>query len=1138
MNILLVSECDKRALTETRRILDQFAERRGERTWQTPITRDGLDTLRKLLRKTARKNTAVACHWIRGRDHSELLWIVGNAGRFNAEGAVPTNTTTRNVLRSEDENDWHTAQDIRLLAQLGALLHDLGKASVAFQERLRGDRRERNLYRHEWVSLRLFLAFVGDDNDEGWLKRLASGEGNLEADWVAERRYLRDGVDAGIERYPFRELTSRAPLAAAVAWLIVSHHRLPVKPAFYDDGQQAWLGKKAKGFQRAWVETPLAEVAHDWNEIAPHCSPNEAKPYWQLAGELPVVHSAWQSQARRVAKALLELQARRGSDWLGNPYVMHLARLSLMLADHHYSSLKVDGNDDPVIERKRFVQPNQTIFANTRKDKRGNTQRNQSLLEHLIGVGYNASLVAHALPNFERHLPRLAHHRGLRKRSSNPRFAWQDKAFDAATSLREAAAEHGAFIVNMASTGTGKTLANARILYALAKPEIGLRMSYALGLRTLTLQTGRSYRRDLGLGDDELAVLVGGSANRALFEYYETQAEASGSASVQDLLEEDSHVVFEGAEADHPLLSRAHADADIRRLLSAPVLTCTVDHLAPATESLRAGRQIAPMLRLMSSDLVLDEVDDYDLDDLPALTRLVHWAGLLGSRVLLSSATLPPALVEGLFMAYRAGRRHYRANRGAVHVAADAALGVPCLWVDEFGKPQAETCHDDEGFSAAHARFVERRVGKLKQADPLRIAELLPVPIAARQPEARIHAAFAGLLRAACLRLHDAHAGIDPVSGKRVSFGIARMANIHPIVEVARALVAGDMPADTRLHLCVYHSRFPLLQRSAIEAMLDTTFNRRDADGVWKLPEIRAAIDDHPEQNHLFVVLASPVCEVGRDWDADWAVAEPSSMRSLIQLAGRVQRHRCQPPQSPNVLVFDTNLKGIQQGNGREAVFIKPGFEKASATDNRFLLASHSLNVLLSEDEYRHLSAVPRIQPRASLEPRKRWVDLEHARLRAELLPDATATASSGSTRKPRLQATACWQHPQAMLTGLLAQQQPFREDNLETTTLVWLPGEEDEDTLKAHRVEELRNGKRGQKLYLSASDRLRDGSVEPAAGISRWGDFDLMELLQDQAEAQELSLRQAAEKFTTVEVRESGQGWHWYPWFGCVNRQ
>ena len=93
MNVLLVSQCSKRALTETRRILDQFAERRGERTWQTPITQAGLDTLRKLLRQTARKNTAVACHWIRGRDHSELLWVVGDARQFNDQGAVPTNTT-------------------------------------------------------------------------------------------------------------------------------------------------------------------------------------------------------------------------------------------------------------------------------------------------------------------------------------------------------------------------------------------------------------------------------------------------------------------------------------------------------------------------------------------------------------------------------------------------------------------------------------------------------------------------------------------------------------------------------------------------------------------------------------------------------------------------------------------------------------------------------------------------------------------------------------------------------------------------------------------------------------------------------------------------------------------------------------
>ena len=145
MNILLVSQCDKRALKETRRIIDQFAERRGDRTWQTAITKDGLDTLRRLLRKTARKNTAVACHWIRGVDHTELLWIVGNRSQFNAQGATPTNTTQHDILRSRDENDWRTGEDIHLLAQMAALLHDLGKASISFQQRLQGQRLEKNL---------------------------------------------------------------------------------------------------------------------------------------------------------------------------------------------------------------------------------------------------------------------------------------------------------------------------------------------------------------------------------------------------------------------------------------------------------------------------------------------------------------------------------------------------------------------------------------------------------------------------------------------------------------------------------------------------------------------------------------------------------------------------------------------------------------------------------------------------------------------------------------------------------------------------------------------------------------------------------------------------------------------------------
>ncbi|WP_238455971.1 type I-F CRISPR-associated helicase Cas3f [Azohydromonas lata] len=660
MNVLLISQCEKKALTETRRILDQFAERRGDRTWQTAITQEGLDTLRRLLRKTARKNTAVACHWIRGLDHSELLWTVGDARCFNAQGAVPTNTTSSNVLRTQDENDWHSGEDIDLLSALAALLHDLGKSCLAFQERLKNKWEGRNDYRHEWVSLRLFEAFVGDDDDATWLARLCGPDaGRLDA-WITEHfeNELRDGL-VPEPKPPFASLAGR-PLAQAVGWLVVTHHRLPVMPGNVDaeTGKRPWLGVKLDNITSRELANVLAQIQSTWNELPQSEERGRIKAYWTFPQGLPVTTPHWQRQAARIARRLLcRLQhADRGAGyaWLAEPYVMHLARLSLMLADHHYSSLEGKHAE------RVTVPAGCSLLANTCRDG----SPNQTLDEHLIGVAKASREIAHALPRFAQALPRLGKCRALRQRASDERFRWQDKAADLAATLRERSRRQGAFIVNMASTGCGKTLGNARVMHALADPVLGLRCAFAMGLRTLTLQTGREMRAKLGLGDDELAIRVGGAASRELFEHYEAKAEKTGSASRQELLDEEAEVDFEEGRDGDPLLRRVFKDPMARRLLEAPVLVCTIDHLTPATESQRGGRQIAPMLRLLSGDLVLDEPDDFGLEDLPALTRLVHWAGLLGSRVLLSSATLPPSLVQGLFEAYRHGRAHFNRHRG------------------------------------------------------------------------------------------------------------------------------------------------------------------------------------------------------------------------------------------------------------------------------------------------------------------------------------------------------------------------------------------------------------------------------------------------------------------------------------------
>ncbi|MBP6618033.1 MAG: type I-F CRISPR-associated helicase Cas3, partial [Burkholderiaceae bacterium] len=1050
MNVLLISECDKKALTQTRRILDQFAERRGERTWATPITRDGLDTLRRLLRQSARKNTAVACHWIRGLDHSELLWVVGDRSRFNTQGAVPTNTTQRNVLRGNDENDWHTGQDIHLLAALAALLHDLGKASQAFQMRLRGQlttadgRPERNQYRHEWVSLRLFEAFVGTDDDATWLARLVNPTPEDDSTWLDWQagRLQRDGMDANVQP-PFVRL-AHAPLAQAVGWLVLTHHRLPVAPP-KDDQKEAHhrLGNKV-----AWVGSPdtlhrvLEQVGADWNERTDGGDPDHHLPlYWNFDPHgLPVTTDAWRKQAAKLAQRLLTLcsQPDKGNglgDWLGNPYVMHIARLSLMLADHHYSSLGLDKTTGQPVAGRVPGQTDYPLFANTHASvpRRSDPhQRNQTLDEHLLGVARHSATVTHALPKFETHLPRLGDCKPLKKRAKDERFRWQDKAADLAASLRTRSAEHGAFIVNLASTGCGKTLGNARIMYALADPAQGMRCAFAMGLRTLTLQTGRAFRDLLGLADDELAIRVGGSASRALFEHHERLAEQTGSASAQALVEEDGHVVFEGNHEAHPVLQRVLHDPQAAKLLVAPLLVCTIDHLTPATESQRGGRQIAPMLRLMSGDLVLDEPDDFDLADLPALTRLVHWAGLLGARVLLSSATLPPALVAGLFAAYRAGRTQFARNRGQrPGVSVPTSPPICCLWVDEFGTHAAD-CADNKTFASAHHLFATRRTQHLAQAaehEVRRRATLIPLDMG--KLPVRDHAArFAQLACKAALALHARHHSIDPRSSsiggaKRVSFGLIRMANIEPLVNVALALYQQGVPQGVRIHLCTYHSQYPLLLRSAIEQQLDQALNRRQPDAVFSLPDIRQRIDAHPEADHLFIVLGSPVTEVGRDHDYDWAVVEPSSMRSLIQLAGRVRRHRTGACTSPNLSVLATNLRHWKNHDPGKPAFCKPGFEAP-----HFLLNSHDLHTLLRPHERDVIDSHPRLLAAmpADFKRNDRLVDLEHACMRDTMLPSSTC-----------LNAASWWHLPvaDALLTAVLPQQQPFRHDTTPTEDVV-----------------------------------------------------------------------------------------------------
>ena len=646
----------------------------------------------------------------------------------------------------------------------------------------------------------------------------------------------------------------------------------------------------------------------------------------------------------------------------------------------------------------------------------------------------------------------------------------------------------------------------------------------------------------LGLGDDDLAIRVGGSASRALFEHFERQAEATGSASRQALLDENSYVTFEGNHDAHPLLRRVMHDPQVHSLLAAPLLVCTIDHLTPATESARGGRQIAPMLRLMSGDLVLDEPDDFDIEDLPALTRLVHWAGLLGARVLLSSATLPPALVQGLFEAYRNGRQHFQRNRGERGErpgTAETAPDVCCAWFDEFNQSQAD-CADASAFATAHQTFAVKRYERLAKAEVRRRCELLPLNLGTNREQQPTQ--FAELALNAALALHAQHHIIDPQSAKRVSFGLVRMANIEPLVKVALALYRLGAPESVRIHLCTYHSQFPLLIRSNIERQLDQALNRREPEAVFDLPDIRQRLDTHDEPDQLFTVLGSPVTEVGRDHDYDWAVVEPSSMRSLIQLAGRIRRHRDGECKTPNLRVFDTNMRHFRAPG--EPAFCKPGFETAD-----FRLNNHFLTQLLSAAERDVIDARPRIvsRPPDQLQPRIRLVDLEHERMGKTMLVQAASVApvtpglrQRGSAKAETTQvlnATSWWQLPpaDALLTAVLPQQQRFRLDVIKRVDLLLRPTD-DGDDYELVQLMDKPKGRRGETQFVvvdtSQNHRIPDADVQ-GGGIEPWGQTDYLQAMIELANELDMPLADCASRFGTVTLPENDNGWRFHPALG-----
>jgi CRISPR-associated endonuclease/helicase Cas3 len=326
------------------------------------------------------------------------------------------------------------------------------------------------------------------------------------------------------------------------------------------------------------------------------------------------------------------------------------------------------------------------------------------------------------------------------------------------------------------------------------------------------------------------------------------------------------------------------------------------------------------------------------------------------------------------------------------------------------------------------------------------------------------------------------------------------MANITPLVAVSRYLYTNAVQENIRIHYCVYHSQYPLAQRAFIENKLDRALNRKDSLSIWHVPEIIEAINTSSEQNHIFVVLATSVAEIGRDHDYDWAIAEPSSLRSLIQLAGRIQRHRKQPPKTANLYILSKNIRTLQ---GSEIAYEKPGFEAVNRK-----LCSHDLHDILHVDQFSQPNSIPSIQFKALTEeertpPFSNLVTLEHMAYREKLLGD----------NKQENHARLWWKYPVTWCAEL-QRRQPFRKSSPEQAYCLYLDEESDQP------VWQIKNEQIYPIEYANVSN-ISNIDIPIVEGNQPWFEIDMARLYSELSEQFDRSLRYVSRCFGEVRLRE-----------------
>lgn len=803
--VIVVSRCIHKALKNTRSIVDKYGIRISDKSWSIDLTQEGLDDLVKNLRKSARKNSAIAIYFLKN-SKMRIYIIIGKREEFGADGSCPIETTKRKNIYFENGIKYTKLLEYKKIMEYVGFAHDIGKVSENFQKLLRTEKgKNRDIFRHELLSSFNILELSSDE---------------------------MMGAFKG-KNFPLKKKNNSQLFF--INAIIATHHKI-FSPK-ENDSTSISLDRHIVNF------SPTATEIKNLSKHKKH------KSYKKIEDKL----------------ALLKEAIINTDIILKTPHYFYF-RLALMLADHYISSKK---NED-------YEIPKGELLAKSK------SQGNETLYNHLYGVSKMASYIIEDLTSVKKkffHLQKEELSNVLTQ--SRGRFVWQNKSVKMAVSNKG----YGNFILLSSSTGSGKTKTALRLATELAGEE-GLRLNVALGLRTLTLQTSKSYQKMLGIPSDYIATLIGSIQTKKIDSIYEGEDDEKETYNMDGGISDDENIP--------KYIKNEARNISQKKMLYTPIVVSTIDYLIGA--SLWAtSKHIASTIRLINSDLILDEVDMYGTEDIKSIQRLVYLTGLFGRNIIITTATAMPAIVEAIYKSYKQGFNDFMEyssdNKNLkVHLLSD-------YHNDSFESNKIE---DDLNniltYSKKNAFLIEENHFKEKYN------------------KAEIKDINTENITNYILELHNSNA--IKFRNIKTSIGVVRIKYTKNAFDVYKKLQneAETLLSDgVQLNIVFYHARLLLSVRSFIEHSLDEALLRDKDEDPYLVSKLFSEAYNKKNENItdiITVVVVTPVEEVGRDHDFDWAIIEPTSSRSIVQMVGRVNRHRKIPVSDTNILIMNSTIDG------------------------------------------------------------------------------------------------------------------------------------------------------------------------------------------------------------------------------------